>query len=138
MEKCVIIVDSELSTGVIANVSAVLSMSIGYKVEGLVGADIRNADGHIHHGLTQLPIPVLGTTAGRISDIKTAMASDSNDEILVFDFNNLSQKAKTYEEYISLIESSAAKDIVYLGIALYGNKKTINKITSGLSLVAKD
>ena len=38
--KCVLIIDETLDEGVVANVAAILSMSIGKEVEGLVGVDI--------------------------------------------------------------------------------------------------
>ena len=60
MNKCVWIIDELLSTSVIANVAGILSMSIGSKVEGLVGEDIIDKKDFVHSGLPQLPIPVLG------------------------------------------------------------------------------
>ncbi len=137
MEKCVLIIDEQLSVGEIANVSAVLSVSVGSKIKGLVGVDIQDKNGFLHQGLTQLPIPVLGTSNNRITEIIDTIKTDPLAGILVFDFNNYSKQARTYDEYISLIESASDEDIKYLGIALYGTKKQINRLTSGLKLINK-
>ena len=59
------------------------------------------------------------------------------DDVRVFDFNNFSQEAHTYDEYISLLENATAADIQYLGIALYGHKNRVNKATKGLSLMGR-
>nr|WP_255258865.1 DUF2000 family protein [Bacillus cereus] len=37
--KCVMIIDSNLPTGFIANTSAVLSITIGKKMEGIIGVE---------------------------------------------------------------------------------------------------
>lgn len=137
MEKCVLIIDEQLSVGEIANVSAVLSVSVGSKIKGLVGVDIQDKNGFLHQGLTQLPIPVLGTSNNRITKIIDTIKTEPLAGILVFDFNNYSKQARTYDEYISLIESASDEDIKYLGIALYGTKKQINRLTSGLKLINK-
>lgn len=125
MEKCVLIIDEQLSVGEIANVSAVLSVSVGSKIKGLVGVDIQDKNGFLHQGLTQLPIPVLGTSNNRITEIIDTIKTDPLAGILVFDFNNYSKQARTYDEYISLIESASDEDIKYLGIALYGTKNKL-------------
>ena len=125
--KCVLIIDETLDEGVVANVAAILSMSIGKEVEGLVGVDITDGEGTVHSGLTQLPIPVLGASAEHIKEIRKKMIEQHPDDVRVFDFNNFSQEAHTYDEYISLLENATAADIQYLGIALYGHKNRVNK-----------
>ena len=110
---------------------------IGKEVEGLVGVDIPDGEGTVHSGLTQLPIPVLGASAEHIKEIRKKMIEQHPDDVRVFDFNNFSQEAHTYDEYISLLENATAADIQYLGIALYGHKNRVNKATKGLSLMGR-
>lgn len=136
--KCVLIIDETLSEGVVANVAAILSISVGNGVKGLVGNDIVDGMGTTHSGLTQLPIPVLGATAERLKDIRQKLTMDGMGNIRVFDFNNFSQQAHTYDEYISLLQTSGADDITYYGIALYGEGKQVNKATKGLALIGRD
>ena len=135
MNKCIIIIDENLDTGIIANVASILSLSIGNKIDSLIGNDITDKQGLIHSGLTQLPIPVLGANGQKIKEVITAVKN--NEEILTFDFNNFSKKAKTYEEYISFLQNASKNDILYLGIALYGQKKKVDRVTKGLTLLAK-
>jgi hypothetical protein len=136
MKKCVLIIDENLSTGVIANIAGILSISIGHKIEGLVGVDVTDKSGFIHRGLSQLPIPVLGAGREKLHSIIMKVVTTIEEDILVFDFNNFSQQAKTYDEYTSLIQKTLSDEIIYMGIALYGNKKTINSITKELKLIA--
>lgn len=137
-EKCILIIDQSLSTGVIANVSAVLAMSVGRKMNGLIGDDIIDRDGTLHRGLTQLPIPILGASSVQISEIRQSVVSEVNNDMILFDFNNFAQQARTYEEYTSYLQSGDVGDIVYLGIAIYGDKKRVNKVTKGLTLIGSN
>ncbi|MDX4973898.1 DUF2000 domain-containing protein [Myroides odoratimimus] len=135
MKKCVLIIDPLLSTGVIANVAGILSMSIGSKAEGFVGKDVIDKNNFIHGGLPQIPVPVLGAGKEKLRDIIMKVVQDANHDILVVDFNNFSQQARTYDEYTDLIQQSPTDEIVYMGIALYGDKKSINNITKKLKLI---
>lgn len=112
--KCVLIIDETLDEGVVAD-----------------------GEGTGHSGLTQLSIPVLGASADHIKEIRKKMIEQHPDDVRVFDFNNFSQEAHTYNEYIGLLENATAADIQYLGIALYGHKNRVNKATKGLSLMGR-
>ncbi len=134
--KCVLIIDNALSTGIKANVASVLSITIGDKIKGIVGADITDSSGTIHPGLTQLPIPVLGASADAISSIRNTFIQGNVENGFLVDFSSFAQQARTYEEYQSNIQLAEVQDIVYLGIALFADKKTINKATKGLALIS--
>jgi hypothetical protein len=133
--KCVLVIDQALNSGTTANVAAILSMSLGNKLTGLIGPDITDRNGHLHPGLTQLPIPVLGASSTQLKEIRQSILTGTPAHVFIVDFNNFAQQAKTYEEYTTYMESVDPKDIIYMGIGLYGDKKTINKATKGLKLV---
>ncbi|MFW0717427.1 DUF2000 domain-containing protein [Pedobacter sp. N23S346] len=134
-KKCVIIIDSSLPKGVAANVASILSISIGHKVQGIVGHDIVDKDGITHQGLTRLPIPILGATPEEIISIREKFLNLDAEDKYIFDFSTLAQQARTYEEYQESIAIAGGKEIIYLGIALIAGKNAINKTTKGLSLI---
>jgi hypothetical protein len=134
--KCVLIIDHALCTGVIANVAGILSITIGDKIKGIVGPDVTDRNGVIHPGLTQLPIPVLGATGDAITAIRNTFIEGSVENSFLVDFSSFAQQARTYEEYQSNIQLAEVQDIIYLGIALFADKKTINKATKGLALIS--
>jgi len=136
--KCVLIIDNELSVGFIANVSSILSITLGSKIQGLIGPDVTDREGVVHQGLTRLPIPVLGTTSNNIRMIRQEFLIKKTDTSFLVDFSSFAQQARTYEEYQSGIEAAETNDIIYLGIALFGDKKSINKATKGLALIGND
>lgn len=57
--KCVMMIDHTLPAGLIANTAAVLAMSIGNRIEAIIGDDVFDADGICHRGITHIGIPVL-------------------------------------------------------------------------------
>lgn len=133
--KCVLIIDESLSVGTISNVAAVLSISIGSKLTSLTGPDVIDRNDVLHHGLTKLPIPVLAASSAQLNDIRNNILSMHLDDVHLFDFNNVAQQAKTYDEYIAGLQSAAPYDIVYMGIGICGKKKVVNVATRGLKLI---
>lgn len=49
--KCVIIIDSELPIGIMANTSAILGVTLGKLIPEQVGADVKDASGQTHLGI---------------------------------------------------------------------------------------
>jgi len=134
--KCVLIIDQSLNTGIIANVASILSITIGEKIKELVGPDITDKAGVIHAGLTQIPIPVLGAAQSEISNIRNEFISNPPEQAFFADFSTLAQMARTYEDYTLNLQSASPDEILYLGIALFGDRKAVNKATKGLSLIS--
>ena len=100
-----------------------------------MGPDVTDKEGNLHPGLTQLPIPVLGAPAEAIKSLRESFKVTDGESNFIAGFTTFAGKAKTYEEYSSALESADSQDINYLGIAVLSDKKTLNKLTKGLSLI---
>ena len=85
-----------------------------------------------HHGL---PIPILKAPPERIKAIREALYEDEFAYLTVVDFSNLAQGCKTYSEFIEKMAQTDEAALSYLGIALCGNKKKMNKLTGSLPLL---
>lgn len=133
--KCVLIIDSELPLGLLANTAAVLALTIGKRVEGLIGPDVVDGSGEIHTGITTIPLPILKSTKENLQVLKKKVTTEAFQDLLVVDFSNAAQTTKTYEEYTQKIAAYTSEDLDYLGIALYGDRKKINKLAGNLSLL---
>jgi hypothetical protein len=57
--KCVLVLDEQLPVGLAANTAAVLALTLGSRVEALLGPDVRDGSKSVHIGITTLPIPIL-------------------------------------------------------------------------------
>ncbi|MEC1720058.1 DUF2000 domain-containing protein [Schinkia azotoformans] len=133
--KCVLLIDSELPLGLLANTAAVLALTIGKRVEGIIGSDVVDGSGQIHTGITTIPLPILKSTQEGLQVLKQKVSTEAFQDLLVVDFTNAAQTTKTYEAYTQKIATFTSGDLYYLGIALYGDRKKINKLTGNLSLL---
>lgn len=135
--KSVLIIDESLPVGVAANTAAVLAMSLGNRVPGLVGSDLRDRSGRVHTGITTLPIPVIGASAQIISAIRRSLCSAEYKEEYIVGFTRTAQSCKTYQEYAKKIADVPFDELQYLGIGLYGRSAKINQLTGGLQLLGQ-
>ena len=79
-------------------------------------------------GLIEFPIPILKAPPERIKAIREALYEDEFAYLTVVDFSNLAQGCKTYSEFIEKMAQTDEAALSYLGIALCGNKKKMNKL----------
>ncbi|WP_027416882.1 DUF2000 domain-containing protein [Aneurinibacillus terranovensis] len=133
-KKYVIVINSELPIGLIANTSAVLALTLGNKLEGIIGSVVVDGDGRAHEGITTIPIPILKASGANLKELRDIIHTDYPDLFLV-DFSNVAQTTKNYEDYTDKMASSTKDDLHYLGIAIYGNKRSVNKLTGSLPLL---
>lgn len=131
--KCVMIIRDDLPVGLIANTTAVLALTVGRRIENLLGPDVVDGSAQKHAGITSVPIPILKATDTELRSIK-AKAADVVD-LFVVDFTSAAQTTKTYNDYTAKIRATAADDLSYLGIALYGDKASVNGLTGKLPLL---
>lgn len=133
--KCVMIVDDSLPLGVIANIAAIMGISLGKKNSEIVGVDALDADGNCHLGLIQFPVPVLKASAEKINELRRTLYEPNFGDVSVIDFSNVAQETYTYEDFLNRMRVSGADDLVYYGLAIEGPKKKINKLTGSLPLL---
>lgn len=134
-EKCVMIIDESLPVGIIANTAAILGITLGMKNPDAVGKEVTDLNGNSHMGIIQIPVPILKGSKRINRDIRSRLLSEEYDDITAVDFSELAQGCKTYDEFIDKMAACAEKDLTYIGIALCGNKKKINRLTGNLPLL---
>lgn len=134
-EKCVMIIDENLPVGIIANTSAILGITLGMKMPDVVGNDVIDRDGNVHMGIIKLPVPVLKGNNEQIKELRSKLFSDEYNDLTVVDFSDLAQNCKFYEEFVDKMSDCPESALTYIGIAICGNKKKINKLTGNLPLL---
>lgn len=130
--KCVILLDTDLPLGLLANTAAVLSLSIGRFFQ-IVGEDIPDASGNVHVGLTMLPVPILKSSASDLMALRRIAAQTS--DVTTIDVTDAAQTTKNYADYRAKLGSTSSDKLSYLGLALYGKKKVVNSLTGSLGLL---
>lgn len=133
-DKCVIVIDKELPLGFIANTAAVLSLSIGKRHPEMIGNDIPDHAGDLHQGITVLPVPILKGTVASLQTLREAL-KPHEPELTVIDLISATRTTQNYTEYSHEMKTTSLDKLVYVGIALYGSKKLVNKFTGNLGLL---
>ncbi|WP_329049747.1 DUF2000 domain-containing protein [Amycolatopsis sp. NBC_01488] len=131
--KCAIVVGAELPVGLAANAAGVLSVTLGHRVEGLVGADVEDADGVAHPGIIHVPLPILTASREEIAAIVRAAAEDS--ELFFVAFSALAQSCRTYEEYTARMAATPTAGLDSVGVALHGPRKRVDRLVGWLPLL---
>ena len=134
-EKCVIVVDENLPLGIIANTAAILGITMGMKMPDVVGNDVLDLEGNPHMGIIQFPVPILKGNTEILKKLRTRLFEPQFSELTVVDFSDLAQGCKTYNEFIGKIANTSESRLNYIGIAVCGNKKQINKLTGSMPLL---
>ena len=134
-EKCVIVVDENLPLGIIANTAAILGITMGMKMPDVVGNDVLDLEGNPHMGIIQFPVPILKGNTEILKKLRTRLFEPKFSELTVVDFSDLAQGCRTYNEFIGKMANTSESRLNYIGIAVCGNKKQINKLTGSMPLL---
>lgn len=132
-KKCVVVLDQDLPVGLLANSSAVLALTLGKTVDGILGHDIQDGSGETHKGITNTVLPILKTEKANLTTIREK--ANNLHGVIVVDFSDVAQRTKNYDDYAAQLQATKSEDLRYLGIALYGDKQAINSLTGSLALL---
>ena len=130
--RCVIVVDEALPAGLAANAAAMVALTLGATVDGLPGADLVDADGHVHPGLIPAGIPILAASAAQLSDLHARAARQG---VGVVDFPAYGQQTTDYDAVIARVRETPAADLAYRAIALHGPSRAVRRLTGNLRLL---
>jgi hypothetical protein len=131
--KCALLIDGTLPRGLVANASAFLAISLGQRLPTLLGPDVTDADGDHYPGVWSLPIPILQATPAQLRE--TYRAGQAQHDLVVVGFTNAAQATLTYTDYTQTIATMRSDEVSFLGIALYGPKRLVNRLTGKLALL---
>ena len=118
------VISESLPVGLAVNAAGVLAATLGRRVDG---------SGEKHAGLVRIPIPVLKADEEAIKSVRTRTVGLEG--LLVVDLTETAQSSRTYEEYEERMPRAQGDWLGYLGVALYGEKRSVNKLTGNLPLL---
>ena len=134
-QKCVMVIDAALPLGYIANTAAMLGVSIGKCLPQIVGEDVTDASGRTHLGISTYPISMLKGSEELLKDLRLKLFEPEFSELTAVDFSDVAQKINVYEEYVQKAAETPEREHAYYGIALFGSKKKVNRLTGMLPLL---
>ena len=130
--KLALIIDEELPVGLIANTAAMLALTLSHAIADIIGPDAFDASGGRHVGITRMALPILRAKGERIKEIQ---ASANEAGVYVVDFCDAAQSTSVYGEYSAKLLATTESELRYLGIAIYGAKRLVNRLTGSLPLL---
>ena len=133
--KCVMVIDGMLPIGILANTSAILGITLGKCIPGQIGADVTDASGQAHLGIISIPVTMLRGEEKGIKELRERLYGPEFADLIVVDFSDVAQSCNQYDEYMEKAAISTAQDHRYFGIAMYGSKKKVNKLTGSMPLL---
>ncbi|WP_018693430.1 DUF2000 domain-containing protein [Algicola sagamiensis] len=133
-KKCVLILDSQLPPGILANAASVLSVSLGRFAPEMVGEDMVDQLGDTRKGITTIAIPILKGDGLLLRQLREAL-KPYEDSLIVVDVTGATRTTRSYAEYQQAMRETPIEQTEYLGIALYGDKKLVNKFSGNLGLL---
>lgn len=129
--KIVIIVDEDLEVWKKLNVTAFLTSGVTASHEGLIGSEYCDASGKTYSPLCIQPIMVMKTNRDKL---KTILARAEQREIptsiYIEDMFTTGHDAANRET----VAQYASADLPLVGLAVRGDKKTIDKVVRGAKL----
>jgi hypothetical protein len=132
-DKCAIVVDGVLPSGLAMNAAAVLAFSLGHVYgQPVLGPDVKDRDGQVHRAITAAPIPILRADAEGLRAIVAKASTDP--ELFLVDFTEAAQAARDYGDYTASMGAAGSDEHVYVGLALAGSKKSVNRLTGSMAL----
>jgi hypothetical protein len=131
-KKCVIVLDQDLPVGLLANASAVLALTLGKEIDGIIGHNIEDGSGEIHKGITNTVLPILKSDKENLTVIREKANALG---LTLVDFSDVAQRTKNYEDYASQLKVTESQNLRYLGIAIFGDEKQVNSLVGSLALL---
>ena len=134
-QKCVMVIDARLPVGLIANTAAILGITLGKQLPETVGADVYDAAGRLHLGIIEFPVPILRGTAETIRAVRERLYESEFAGLTAVDFSELAQGCRTYEQFIGEMAQVSEPDLTYLGVALCGPRRQVDRLTGSMPLL---
>ena len=134
-EKCVMVIDESLPPGMIANAAAIMGITLGKQMPEVVGTDVYDSTGKEHLGIIEFPVPILKGDGELLKTIRERLYEPEFADVTAVDFSDLAQGCKTYGEFVEKMGNASEEELNYLGIAICGAKKKVNKLTGSMALL---
>lgn len=130
--RCVMVMNSSIEGGYLANAIAVIALTVGQRHPHFVGAPLVDANGISHPGLIASGIPMLKTDGETLRALRK-QAQEKGFDVVDFPFEG--QQTKNYEELLETMTTVPEDNINYLGIAIIGKKNPISKMTKHCEMI---
>ncbi len=131
--KWVVVVDSDLPAGRAANAAICTAAATSRAVDGLLGDDAVDADGHAHPGLPWAGCTVLAADAATLRTIRAKASARA--DFFVADMPAAAQHTRVYTEYLEAVGGADAAGLDYYAVSIVGPRNPVDKLVGKLPLL---
>lgn len=132
MKKFVAVLDEGLETGVAMNILGHMTVSMGNRVQDVLGVDgFSDASGFTHEGMSKWPFIVLKAPREKIKEIYEKVKES---ELVVVGAPEEVYTTYDDENFVKEVSAKQKEGIIYYGLCVYGDKVEVDEYTGRLSL----
>jgi len=124
VKKCVMVIDSNLPVGIIANTSAILGVTLGKQVPEQVGPDVLDASQKTHLGIISIPVAMLKGDQDSLKKLREKLYNEEFRELIAVDFSDVAQCCNIYDEYVAKAAFILKKIILILVLLFTVTRKS--------------
>ncbi|MCS7477324.1 DUF2000 domain-containing protein [Umezawaea endophytica] len=131
--KWVMVVDTALGAGLLANAAVCMAAAVGNAIPTLLGPGTTDASGTHHPGLPWTGCSILAGDSVTVGEVRAkAMTREG---LLVVDMPEQAQTSRVYDEYLAAVASTEAADLTYYAVSIVGPRNKVDKLVGKLSLL---
>ena len=94
-----------------------------------------DATGQPHLSITSIPVTILRGDSKEIKGLRMRLYAPEFSDLVAVDFSDVAQSCHLYSEYAEKAASICEDDYNYLGVAIHGSRKKVNKLTGSMPLL---
>jgi hypothetical protein len=132
--KIVVVLSSDLETGVALNVVGHLAISLGAHIEvGLMGhPTLIDASGAAHRGISKYPLIIAKAKPNKVRAVLQSARTDRG--LFVSDYPDAMLTTAHDDDLATALSKTREEEIRYLGVLLFGHTEKVDGLTRKLSL----
>jgi hypothetical protein len=133
-KKIVVVLSTDLETGVAMNVVGHLAISLcAYSKAGLMGrASLIDGSGISHSGIARYPLIITKAKPPKVRHVLHCARTDQ--ELFVCDYPDVMLTTGHDDDLAVALGHKREEEIGYLGVILFGKTENVNALTAKLSL----
>jgi hypothetical protein len=131
--KWVIVADTSVPAGRMANAVACVAAATGALVEGLIAPGGPDASGEAHAGLPWAGCSVLGGTPEEVAAARARAGASA--DMLVVDMPTAAQTHRVYDDYLAELAGTKPDELAICAFSVFGPRNRVDKIMKKLALL---
>ncbi|NMP25378.1 DUF2000 domain-containing protein [Rahnella sp. SAP-1] len=132
--RVAVIVNPELSRGLLANTSSVIAIGLAARFPVLAGEQLVDAEGKTIDVSSKLPVPILQATTTQINDI-LQKALKSTESVAIVPFPAFARAMHSFDHYAQAFSQCSLSGEMLDGLGLAGPEKWVKSLTGSLKLL---